>query len=157
MDEDAIRKIMKKETNLGRKEISSILNNEYMPLKPSKETRRIIRRKGVEFPIDEILELREQREDIPLSEFELPEIQRPDKTSELFSTPEKTSTVSVAPVTKPVVAPVNTQVQNNQQTNTAFLNPVFQPSTNTQVASLLGGSPEDILKNLQIAERNPRV
>jgi hypothetical protein len=80
MDEDAIRKIMKKETKLGTKEISSILNNEYMPLKPSKETRRIIRRKGVEFPIDEIQELREQREDIPLSEFELPEIQRPDKT-----------------------------------------------------------------------------
>ena len=157
MEENEIRKLMRKEYKLGRKETNSILNDEYIPLEPSKETIRLIRKKDIDFPFEEIQDLRDQRENIPLSKFELPEIQRPDKTSELFSTPKKAPVVSTTPTTKVTAAPVNTQLQNNQQTNTAFLNPVFQPSTNTQVASLLGGSPEDILKNLQIAERNPRV
>ena len=97
-----------------------------------------------------------QREDIPLSKFIEPELQtfEDDQTSmlppgedstptPLFSTP-----TNVSETTPTNVSPIAGLPPSD---------PLFGESATRQIASFLGSDPESVLKNLQIAQRNPRA
>ena len=144
-----IRRIMKN-SQLGEEETRSLLNDRYVPFKPSKEKIRDARKKNIYVPIGDINSLRALRRGMSLrkepdsDELGIPELfglgnQRavnPELPSNVNVTPAPTTPVNNIPAIAPI-----------QTTNVGT-----SPLTRTN-PSFLGSSPDDILKNLDIARR----
>ena len=112
-----LRKIMK-DAQLGEEETSSILNDRYVPFKPSKEKVKDARKKNIYVPTGDINALRSLRRGMSL---------RKEPDSDMLSMP-------------------NLFGLGNQRA-------VATDSATRTNPSFLGSSPEDILKNLDIARR----
>jgi hypothetical protein len=146
-----IRKIMK-DAQLGKDEINSILNDIYIPFKPSRE--KLIdaqNKKGLYIPFGELNILRSMRRGDSLRK---EEEQETDPVSNLFGiTPNQT------PTNLPNFggAPTNVAEAEPQQSEPFFGNvqtASVQPSAGVRTTpSFLGSNPEEILKNLDIARR----
>lgn len=146
-----IRKIMK-DAQLGKEEINSILNDIYIPFKPSRE--KLIdaqNKKGLYIPFGELNIMRSMRRGDSLRKEEEPET---DPVSNLFGiTPNQT------PTNLPNFggAPTNVAEAESQQPEPFFGNvqtASVQPSAGVRTTpSFLGSNPEEILKNLDIARR----
>ena len=146
-----IRKIMK-DAQLGKDEINSILNDIYVPFKPSRE--KLIdaqNKKGLFIPFGELNILRSMRRGDSLRKEEEPET---DPVSNLFGiTPNQT------PTNLPNFGGAPTNVAESSPTpDSNFFGNVqtasVQPSAGVRTTpSFLGSNPEEILKNLDIARR----
>ena len=143
-----IRKVMK-DAQLGNEEINSILTDRYVPFKPSQE--KILearKKKNIFVPRGEINIMRAMRRGMSLRKEEKPET--PDPVSSLFGIGNQ------LPTDLPNVAPTNvaeteeTQPSFENITQTANIQPGAGIRTNP---SFLGGDPDSILKNLDIARR----
>ena len=144
-----IRRIMK-DAQLGEEETRSLLNDRYVPFKPSKEKIKDARKKNIYVPIGDINSLRALRRGMSLrKEPDADEIGTPDLFglgTQRAVNPVLPPNVNVAPTTTvpvnniPAIAPIQTTDVGTS------------PSTRTN-PSFLGSSPDDILKNLDIARR----
>ena len=148
LSQPEIRTIMK-DAQLGKDEINSILNDRYIPFQPSKEKLKDARnKKNLYIPIGEINVLRAMRRGMSLRQEEDEEI---DEVSSLFGLTNQ------IPVKIPEVQSTNTP-QTSTPSFDAFPDITqtasFQPNVATRTnPSFLGSSPDDILKNLDIARR----
>ena len=156
MNPREIKTLLRKQHKVGRAEVNSIFKDRYEPFQPSEDTIKFFKKRGVPYPKRLIKDLQMQREDIPLSKFIEPELQtfEDDQTSmlppgedstptPLFSTP-----TNVSETTPTNVSPIAGLPPSD---------PLFGESATRQIASFLGSDPESVLKNLQIAQRNPRA
>ena len=138
-----------KDAQLGNEEINSILTDRYVPFKPSQE--KILearKKKNIFVPRGEINIMRAMRRGISLRKEEKPET--PDPVSSLFGIGNQ------LPTDLPNVAPTN--VAETEETQPSFENITqtanIQPGGGTRTnPSFLGGDPDSILKNLDIARR----
>ena len=153
MSRPGLRKQFKK-AGLGNEEISSILNDRYVPFTPSKKKIEEARRKGIFIPQGSLNSLRSLRRGMSLREeeplFGLEGNENTDQLMNLFSSPK--------PVIKPnVVAPVSQQQTINIDNNVSnVMQNSFNIKTNplTRVSpTVLGSNPTDIAKNMDIARR----
>ncbi len=144
-----IRKIMK-DAQLGEEETSSLLNDRYVPFKPSKEKIKDARKKNIYVPTGDINSLRSLRRGMSLrKEPDSDELSVPNLFG-LGNQRNVPTNLPEPPVNNNPPAP-NTNVSSapsfQQMTNVAA-----SPTTRTN-PSFLGSSPDDILKNLDIARR----
>ena len=144
-----IKRIMK-DSQLGEEETRSLLNDRYVPFKPSKEKIRDARKKNIYVPIGDINSLRALRRGMSLrkepdsEELGIPELfglgnQRavnPELPPNVNVTPAPTTPVNNIPTIAPI------------QTTSVGTSPLTRTNP-----SFLGSSPDDILKNLDIARR----
>ena len=141
-----IRKIMK-DAQLGEEETSSILNDRYVPFQPSKENQRR-KKKNVYVPTGDINALRSLRRGMSL---------RKEPDSDDLSMPNLFGLGNQRAVNTELPPKVDTTVRPTVDT-TPSINPIqmtnvgSSPLTRTN-PSFLGSSPDDILKNLDIARR----
>tara|TARA_B100000963_G_scaffold85361_2_gene72980 strand:+ start:389 stop:5137 length:4749 start_codon:yes stop_codon:yes gene_type:complete len=142
-----IRKIMK-DAQLGEEETSSLLNDRYVPFKPSKEKIKDARKKNIYVPTGDINALRSLRRGMSL---------RKEVDSDELSIPNLFGLGNQRAVNPELPPKVNTAPPPNINT-TSSINPIqmtnvgSSPLTRTN-PSFLGSSPDDILKNLDIARR----
>jgi len=153
-----LRKIMK-DAQLGEEETSSVLNDRYVPFKPSKEKVKDARKKNIYVPTGDINALRSLRRGMSL---------RKEPDSDMLSMPNLfglgNQRAVATQVPKPPVNNTQSPASNITQSPASNVNvssaPSFQQMTNVATdpttrtnPSFLGSSPEDILKNLDIARR----
>ena len=142
-----VRKIMK-DAQLGEEETNSILNDRYVPFKPSKEKIKDARKKNIYVPTGDINALRSLRRGMSL---------RKEVDSDELSIPNLFGLGNQRAVNPELPPKVNTTPPPNINT-TPSINPIqmtnvgSSPLTRTN-PSFLGSSPDDILKNLDIARR----
>jgi len=143
-----IRKVMK-DAQLGKEETQSILSDRYIPFQPSNQ--KLIdakNKKNIYVPRGEINILRAMRRGMSLRK----EPEQQDEVSSLFGLGNQ------LPTKLPNSTPVNVATApappsfsvSPEMTQTASIQPNAATRTNP---SFLGSSPDDILKNLDIARR----
>ena len=142
-----VRKIMK-DAQLGEEETSSLLNDRYVPFKPSKEKIKDARKKNIYVPTGDINALRSLRRGMSL---------RKEIDSDQLSMSNLFGLGNQRAVTTQLPPKVDTTPPPSVDTT-----PSFAPIQTTDVGtspltrtnpSFLGSSPDDILKNLDIARR----
>ena len=137
-----------KDAQLGEEETSSLLNDRYVPFKPSKEKIKDARKKNIYVPTGDINALRSLRRGMSL---------RKEVDSDELSIPNLFGLGNQRAVNPELPPKVNTTPPPNINT-TPSINPIqmtnvgSSPLTRTN-PSFLGSSPDDILKNLDIARR----
>jgi len=147
-----IQKIMK-DAGLGKEEINSILLDSYIPFTPSKDKIKDAQNKGLYIPMGDIFSMKAMRRGMSLK------TEKP-----LPFTEEGTGLFDTYPFSEEI----NTSAVNNQIGQQNLINNL-QPSAQDFVSSMgqtlkvnpevrtnlgfLGGSPEEALKNLDIARR----
>ena len=155
MDPKEIKNKLRKEHKVGEKEIRSLFKDRYEPFQPSEDTIKFFRKRRIEYPRRIIKDLQLQREDIPLSEYQEPDLMTFDNDDvSALVPPGEDSSPPPPPIIKApapeVPEPRTTNVQTSQISPS---DPLFGPAATRQMASFLGDNPEDILKNMQIARR----
>ena len=137
-----------KDAQLGEEETNSILNDRYVPFKPSKEKIKDARRKNIYVPTGDINALRSLRRGMSL---------RKEIDSDQLSMSNLFGLGNQRAVTTQLPPKVDTTPPPSVDTT-----PSFAPIQTTDVGtspltrtnpSFLGSSPDDILKNLDIARR----
>ena len=136
-----------KDAQLGQEETSSLLNDRYVPFKPSKEKVKDARKKNIYVPTGEINALRSLRRGMSLrKEPDSDELGIPDLFglgNQRAVNPTLPPRVDAAPTTTP-----NVNIQPIAPVQTASANPLTRTNP-----SFLGSNPIDVLKNLDIARR----
>ena len=147
LKEGQVIKILKTKAGLGNKELFALKTDQYIPYMPDKKKLLEAKRKGIDIPYNAILRIYKSRFKKRLT----PEPERKE------SSPDAKNILNTAPVSTdlpPVSTNTQTQVPEttnlSETVNTQLLTP---DPRNREIASFLGGNPEQILKNMQIARR----
>jgi len=141
-------KILKLKAGLGTKEIFSLKADKYIPYFPSKNKLKEARRKGLDIPFSSLTKLYRNRFGIRMT----PE---PEKKQEELNINNLLDLKNQnIPTELPQPRPQNLVQPQINLTENRINTELLRPSPeNRQIAQFLGGNPEDILKNMEIARR----
>ena len=147
LKENQVIKILKTKAGLGNKELFALKTDQYVPYMPDKKKLLEAKRKGIDIPYNAILRIYKSRFKKRLT----PEPERKE------SLPDAKNILNTAPVSTdlpPVSTNTQTQVPETTNLSEAVNTQLMTPDPrNREIASFLGGNPEQILKNMQIARR----
>ena len=147
LKEGEVLKILKNKAGLGNKELFALKTDQYVPYLPDKKKLLEAKRKGIYVPYNAILRIYKSRFKKRLT----PE----PKRKELL--PDAKNILNTAPVSTdlpPVSTNTQTQVPETTNLSEVVNTQLMTPDPrNREIASFLGGNPEQILKNMQIARR----
>ena len=154
LSDNKIRKVLKDKANLGQKEILSLRVDRYIPYLPTKEKVKQARRNNIDVPMSSIYRLFRKRLGIPMTP---PKEKKgrggPNQIREFL---DLSNIPASAPESLPTPRPQNLgqSAPAVEMTENNLTNELLRPSPeNRQIASFLGGNPETILKNMEIARR----
>jgi hypothetical protein len=143
-----IAKILKQKAGIGNKEIFSLRADRYIPYLPSKERLKQAVRKKIKVPYSTIMRLYRKRFGMKLTPDE--PVKPIKKEAKDFLNLTNLSTQGVNTELPKQTTQTQTQPLDVTNVNTMLLNPSPE---NRQIAQFLGGNPEQILKNMEIARR----
>ena len=147
LKEGEVLKILKNKAGLGNKELFALKTDQYVPYLPDKKKLLEAKRKGIDVPYNAILRIYKSRFKKRLT----PEPKRKE------SLPDAKNILNTAPVSTdlpPVSTNTQTQVPETTNLSEVVNTQLMTPDPrNREIASFLGGNPEQILKNMQIARR----
>ena len=152
MSDTQLARIFKVKAGLGNREIFSLRADKYLPYFPSKERLGVARRQGVNLPISSLQKLFRNRLGLRLTP-EPRELKTPKQNIREFLNLQNLPTRNDQ---LPQPRPQNlTQTPPTvEMTENRAVNELLRPSPeNRQIAAFLGGDPETIIKNMEIARR----
>ena len=141
MSDSQIRRVFR---DAGIGGINNIMRGDFDPIDISPTVRKNVRRNELDLPRQEINRIRNELRNQPLGTMSPPE-------------EEETPTLDLEPVSQTnTIAPTQQVAAVGAPPPTAQaggVNPLASPAPSSRDTSLLGGNPIDILKNLQIFQR----
>ena len=141
MTKPQIRKVFR---DAGIGGVNNILRGKFDPINISPTVRKNVRRNELDLPRQEINRIRKEFRNLPLGTMSPPE-------------EKETPTLDLEPVSQsPTIAPTQQVAASGAPPPVAQaggVNPLASPAPSSRDTSLLGGNPIDILKNLQIFQR----
>jgi hypothetical protein len=152
MSDTQLARIFKVKAGLGNREIFSLKADKYLPYFPSKERLGLARRQGIKLPVSSLQKLFRNRLGVRLTP-EPEKSKTPTQNIQEFLNLQNLPTRDdQLPQPRPqnlTQAPPTVELTENRA-----VNELLRPSPeNRQIASFLGGNPETILKNMEIARR----
>ena len=152
MSDTQLAKIFKIKAGLGKREIFSLKADKYLPYFPSKERLGLARRQGINLPISSLQKLFRNRLGIRLTP-EPKKLKTPTQNIREFlnlsNLPTRNDQLPQPRPQNLTQAPPTVEMSENRA-----VNELLRPSPeNRQIAAFLGGDPETIIKNMEIARR----
>jgi hypothetical protein len=152
MSDTQLAKIFKIKAGLGKREIFSLKADKYLPYFPSKERLGLARRQGINLPISSLQKLFRNRLGIRLTP-EPKKLKTPTQNIREFlnlsNLPTRNDQLPQPRPQNLTQAPPTVEMTENRA-----VNELLRPSPeNRQIAAFLGGDPETIIKNMEIARR----
>jgi hypothetical protein len=153
-----IARILREKAGIGKKEIFSLRADKYIPYLPSKERLGSAIRKGIKVPYSTIMRLYRKRFGMKLT----PEPKKKASPATVNDFLDLTSTKSnpnfkVNPLNEIQKIPEQTTQRTTEEPTinlATVTSQLLNPSPeNREIAQFLGGNPEQILKNMEIARR----
>ena len=146
--DNKIIKTLKQKAGLGNKEIFSLKADKYIPYLPSKNKLAEAKRKGIDIPYSSLIKLYRNRFGIRIT----PEPVKKEEPKNVndFLNLKKQEVPSILPEPRPQ----NLSQPEINVTQNRITTELLRPSPeNRQIAAFLGGNPEEVLKNMEIARR----
>ena len=152
MSDTQLARIFKVKAGLGNREIFSLRADKYLPYFPSKERLGVARRQGINLPISSLQKLFRNRLGLRLTP-EPREVKTPTRNIREFlnlsNLPKRNDQLPQPRPQNLTQAPPTVEMTENRA-----VNELLRPSPeNRQIAAFLGGDPETIIKNMEIARR----